>query len=396
MIKLRHLLLPSVALVALSAQACSSVPPRELDTPQEETGSFPPANDAGTSETSKPDDLIDEDSACATASAGTSKDPVFLEFILDGSGSMGGLTDKWGAAINAMADVFTEIEKLQDPNIGVGLILFSDSKDCTDGSGPYPGFPNPSTEDCFADVYPGYVDLAQLTALKNRMLKSSSGGGTPAGEALLGGYNVLRNFKPLPPLPADAKRVAILISDGEPNGKITAAEMLKMAIKELAANPSIPTFSVGVGEIGSGFGFDPNFMGDLAVAGGTRATPQCDPHSEKIAEMCHFQIDPSVSKGVQLKQDFVKAINRIRGLAVGCEYKIELSGGGTFNPNKVNVIWTDGAGKKHQIKKNDDNGWSYDDDANPTKVILNGQSCGDATADLESSVKVIIGCDTKL
>lgn len=389
----RKLLVPSVVTLVLSVQACSSAERVVEENTADAGPTFQQPDDASTTETSKPEEIIDENSACASASAGTSKDPVFLEFVLDGSGSMSS-DDKWVSATSALVDVFTEIEKLKDTNIGVGLIVYSDDKDCTDGSGPYPGFPK-GAQDCLADVYPGYVDLSQLVALKNRMLKSDSGGGTPTMEALDGAYaRVLRAFKPLPPLPADAKRVAILISDGVPNGP--TADILKRATKELAATPSIKTFSVGVGEFDTAdtYGYDPDFMGDLAVAGGTRATPQCDPHADKIADVCHFQIDPTVSKGVQLKQDFVKAINRIRGLAVGCEYKIDSAGVGSFNPNKINVIWKDGSGKDHLIKKNDDNGWSYDDEANPTKVILNGQSCGDATADLESSVRVIIGCDT--
>ena len=36
----------------------------------------------------------------------------------------------------------------------------------------------------------------------------------------------------------------------------------------------------------------------------------------------------------------------------------------------------------------------YDDPANPHKVILNGQACGDVTQDLGASVSIVIGCPT--
>ena len=134
----RKLLLPSVVTLVLSIQACSGTERKVEETAAEAGPSFNQPDDASTGETSKPEEIIDENSACATASAGTSKDPVFLEFVFDGSGSMSS-DDKWVASTAALVDVFTEIEKLKDTNIGVGLIVYSDEKDCTDGSGPYPG-----------------------------------------------------------------------------------------------------------------------------------------------------------------------------------------------------------------------------------------------------------------
>src|SRR5690606_24928316 len=148
------------------------------------------------------------------------------------------------------------------------------------------------------------------------------------------------------------------------------------------------TFSVGIGPFpGGAFSYDPKFMGDMAVAGGTRATPQCNPASTNINNVCHFQITPGGKPIQQLKNEFVNAINRIRGLAVGCEFNIVLDeDAGNVDPNKINVVWTDGKGKQNLIPQDDEDGWSYDDPENPTKVILNGQACGDVSADLGSNV----------
>ena len=46
------------------------------------------------------------------------------------------------------------------------------------------------------------------------------------------------------------------------------------------------------------------------------------------------------------------------------------------------------------IPQNPQNGWSYDDPQNPTKVILNGQACADMKADPDSKIRVVIGCKT--
>ena len=65
-----------------------------------------------------------------------------------------------------------------------------------------------------------------------------------------------------------------------------------------------------------------------------------------------------------------------------------------FDPSKINVVWTDGKGKKTLIPQDDEEGWSYDDPENPSKVILNGQSCGDVSSDLGSNVEIVLGCGT--
>jgi hypothetical protein len=190
------------------------------------------------------------------------------------------------------------------------------------------------------------------------------------------------------------------MSDGVPNGGSTEQAQCVAAAKQALAFPApkgpIKTFSVGIGPFpGSAFSYDPKFMGDLAVAGGTRATPQCNPAATNVAQVCHFQITPGGKPITQLKQEFINAINRIRGLAVGCEFNIEFGDAGQdIDPTKINVVWTDGTGATHIIDQDDTDGWTYDDPTAPTKVILNGQSCGDVSQDLGANVQIVIGCPT--
>lgn len=329
-------------------------------------------------------DLLE--AGCATASTDTTKAPVFMEIVLDGSGSMSD-DGKWTAAVGALDAVFDDWLAEADPNIGVGLLVFADQLDPTSGSGPYPSA---------KDIYPAFVNQSQHDALRARIDTSDAYGGTPTYTALSGAYAKMKAYKPLPPLPADGRKVVVLMTDGVPTDgpgsqDTTAASA---ALNLGAPQGPIKTFSVGIGPFpGDGFGYDSNFMGDLAVAGGTRASPQCDPHATQINNVCHFQITPGGKPIAQLKQDFINAINRIRGVASGCEYAIS-SEGGIIDPNLINVIWTDSNGKQHVISQDENDGWTYDDPGNPTKVILHGQACGDTSQDPSAVVKILIGCKT--
>ena len=378
---------------ASAAQGCSSASSRDASQftqPDAGTGGYETDAEAGNNGNAFADvsndtfDLLE--AGCATAAAGTSKDPVFMEIVLDGSGSMSD-DGKWDAAVQALDAVFDDWLSQADPNIGVGMLVFSDNLDPTGGDGPYPSA---------KDIYPAFMSQSQHDALRTRIDTSGPSGGTPTFAALSGAYAKMKAYKPLPPLPNDGKKVVVLMTDGVPTDGPDSQD-ISAASSALALQPPqgpIKTFSVGIGPFpGDGFGYDSNFMGDLAVAGGTRATPQCDPHATTINNVCHFQVTPGGKPISQLKQDFINAINRIRGVAAGCEFSINIDGG-QIDPSLINVIWTDGNGKQHVVAQDPTDGWTYDDPGNPTKVILNGQSCGDVTQDLNASVSIIIGCKT--
>jgi hypothetical protein len=53
---------------------------------------------------------------------------------------------------------------------------------------------------------------------------------------------------------------------------------------------------------------------------------------------------------------------------------------------------TDKEGKTTPIPKDADNGWSFDDDVIPTKVILNGDACAATNGTISGRVDVVLGC----
>src|SRR6185312_13036067 len=86
----------------------------------DDDNSFAPGDDDGGS-TAPPI----SGSGCATASAVAKRQPVYLEFVLDGSGSMDS-DNKWTAVVPALQSIFTQMKTEADPGVGAGLIVFSD------------------------------------------------------------------------------------------------------------------------------------------------------------------------------------------------------------------------------------------------------------------------------
>lgn len=373
---------------AFVGQGCSSTP----------TGGFGTEVEAGTKDafvpppigTSGTDGGI-EGEGCGGGTAETQKSPVYFEFVVDGSGSMVGT--KKDAQEAALKAVFEQIRNdscnsvfpnlcdgskpadVKDNTQGVGMLFF----------GPSTTYPGPD------DVFVRFVDNNQLAALFARVSKFPDGS-TPTKEALEGGYKVLDNIIAAPPLPSSAKKVVILMSDGSPNSAAGITQMVEAKAKQ--ADP-ITTFSVYVGEL-SGGNTALKFMTDVAVAGGT-APQGCDQTATNPNNFCHFQITPGAKPVSQIKQEFIDALTTIRLKANACELLVTLvdKDGRPADPNKVNVKFVSQEDPTQVIKdipRDGTNGWTYDNDENPTKVILHGTYCEEARKSQTFATKVFMGC----
>jgi hypothetical protein len=335
------------------------------------------------------------DSGCATAMTQAHFSAVYLEFVLDGSGSMA-QQNKWTAVVPALKDIFSQMASSADTGLAAGLLVFSDSMDSTAGAGPYPSS---------ADVPIALVNAAQNTKLAAR-LGGMPASGTPTQTAMTGGYTALENFAPQPPLSENGKKVLVLITDGAPtDGCIVLASavngypgnpcvmMAAQKLMEAAPKGPIETFVVGVGQFPSAiaFTFDPSFLGYVAQAGGTGPTG-CNPAENSMTnDLCYFEIDPSkATTAAQLQMQFETALNTIRGEVFSCTFPIESSGSGTIDPTRVNV---EIGGMT--ILQDPKNGWTYDNPQKPTEIILHGAACTQAKGNLTEKVSVVLGCMTQ-
>jgi hypothetical protein len=335
--------------------------------------------------------------SCATASSEAMRQPVYLLFVLDGSGSMN-QDNKWSAVVPALKSIFTQMASTGDTGIGAGLVVFSDTNDPTTGSGPYPSS---------ADVSVALVDAAHLGALDMR-LGGMPQSGTPTHAALTGGYGELEAYAAAAPLQPGGKKVLVLITDGVPTDDCASVPILNnyvtnpcivQAGKEVAQTPPqgpIQTFVIGVGTFsalsffGVG-GIDPTFLGNLAHAGGTGAS-NCNPsETTSTSDLCYFEVDPSTAPTASgLQQKFETALNAIRGQVVSCTYPLQGSQLSKVDPTLVNVE-VDGK----TILQDPMNGWTYDNPKTPTQILLHGAACATAQNQIRAKVSIVLGCATQ-
>jgi hypothetical protein len=206
----------------------------------------------------------------------------------------------------------------------------------------------------------------------------------------------VETFKPPPSsglVPDQMHRIVVLISDGAPNGAdtgMTACETL--AEQKFAAQPPdgpILTFAVGIGDLASSSDFKYlSFMGRVAQKGGT-APLDCSAATSDPAGVCHLQVTPGQGAAAT-KQAFLDAINKVRALSTSCEFTFTTND--TTDLNNVTVEITDKDGNKSEVPKDDENGWSFDDPSQPSKVVLHGAACSASTGTVSGRVDVVIGC----
>jgi hypothetical protein len=173
--------------------------------------------------------------------------------------------------------------------------------------------------------------------------------------------------------------IVVLATDGDPDTCATSAnavaDVAAAAAVGVSGTPKILTFVIGVGT-------DTANLNQIATGGGTGNA---------------FIVDTSMN----INQQFLDALNKIRGSALGCQYKIPApTTGGTTDFGKVNVQFTTSTGTKEvfpQVASKaacpaSGNAWYYDNPAAPTQIILCTSSCGSVSAGGE--VDVLTGCQT--
>ena len=375
--------------------------------------------------------------SCATAEAAATREPVYIDIILDGSRSMDGhgevtagcdttyshggadtcfvlnaresdplapnrtlkvchdagdpigdcpsfqgLTGKkWLAVRGALLAFFDAAKAKADPRFGLGMYLFGSDK------------PKPNNA---WDVEPAFVDDAQLTKLRTRILPDNypTSGGTPLFGAITNQAPLLTAFAPKAPLEANGKRVLLVVTDGAAtDGKQNAVNAVTGL---LAGTPSITTFVIGVGEptVADESVYDEKFLSKLAHSGGA-APSGCNPDWDGQAPVgtpCHFQVTPGQKTAAQIQTEMSAAIDSIAAKVQSCE--LALNKTSSIDPAKVNVVFVDGSTKESQVPKDPANGWSYDSEADPSKVILHGTACAALKADPAAKVTIVIGCPT--
>ena len=287
-------------------------------------------------------------------------EPTLLDiiFVVDWSGSMQGAS--WAGSTTALKAF------LQDPDsagIGAGMVYFPTIKENFDDT-------------CDPQLYSVLdVPVSPLPGnafpLTNSMPADAIGSPSPLYAALKGALQAAVARQDLLP---DHKVIVVLASDGGYNTCNHGIADIA-AWPELARNYNgVTTYVIAV-ESSADINF--NALNAIASAGGTTLydASDIDLFAEKIAE--------------------------IRDSALGCDYPIpEPPANITLVPDEVNFTYTPGgSGTPITLPRADDladygdgPGWYYDNNANPTKIIVCPASCTTIQNDMQAEVAVAFGC----
>jgi hypothetical protein len=324
--------------------------------------------------------------ACADQEYAGEQKPLDMYIMFDQSGSMnepaGGDT-KWNVIKKALKD-FVRSDATQ--GMGVGIQYFPRDVPATCSvAGP----------DCFCiDLIliklcvpivggtcevPEYaqpeVAIEALPAVAPKIESSidahGPSGGTPTSAALDGAIQYATGWAAAHP---ERKTIVVLATDGEPREcDRNISNIAAIAARGLSANPPVQTYVIGVGRSLSA-------LNAIAAGGGGTA----------------LIIDSNANAG----QQFLEAMNRIRGAALGCDFNVPGAGGGQ-RPDiaTLNVHYTPpGATNSELVYKANSagecsptlGGWFFTDASN-SAVRLCPKTCDTVKAQA-GRVRLRMGC----
>jgi hypothetical protein len=313
------------------------------------------------------------DAACASATSKATLQTLDMYVMLDQSGSMsdkaGGDT-KWQQVTSALQAF---VSQPQLAGVGVGIQYF--------GLGPG-GLPSGGPSSCdAADYRVAEVEIAPLPGVAHAIIASmgahSPATDTPTMPALQGAIDHATAWQQAH---SDHVTVVVFATDGEPQSSCddNLADIDGVAAAGASSAQKILTFVIGVGTSLSN-------LDGMAQAGGTGQA---------------YLVDT----GANAQQQFLDALNKIRGQALGCVYAIPLPEAGVaIDPGMVNVRYTPGDGSAPvTLPKVSGAGacppsgdaWYYDDAAAPTKIVLCDTSCKRISGDATATVDIVTGCAT--
>jgi hypothetical protein len=343
--------------------------------------------------------MVGAGGSCAATSNKAEQVPLDMYVMFDQSGSMTTSTGngtRWAAVTGAFKSF---LEQPSAAGIGVGIQYFplangggggmcpatcASDADCAPCAGvcfPFFGcIPGGDSDSCVATDYAKPdVEIAPLPGVAPAIVQSldshSPSGGTPTYAALDG---VILHAKEWATAHPDHVVIAVLATDGEPS----SCDTNQNNINNLAANgvngvPKVPTYVIGVGQ-------ELAALNGIAQAGGTGQA---------------FLVDSNQNASEQ----FLQAMNEIRGAALACSYLIpQPPQGEEIDYNAINVQYTaDGAMPViiPQVKSKadcppDGLAWFYDEPAGPKQIILCDASCASISQDAKAKLDVLVGCAT--
>jgi Mg-chelatase subunit ChlD len=311
------------------------------------------------------DAALNDSGACLATSAQAELIPLDMIILLDRSGSMSGT--KWDGSTNALK---TFVNDPASAGINVGIVYF-------------PIDNPPDGNSCNYLHYDELVvPVAELPGNAPAMVTSidaedPNGGDTPTYGGLKGAlFNATAHQTANP----THKVIVVFASDGDPNNcpgnENTIPVIAGLASSALNFN-GVQTYVIAIQ------GATLANLNQIALAGGT---------------MQAYDVTANVAQ-------FSQKMAEIRAAALSCEFIIpDAPAPQQFDPEKVNVSYTPGGQGDPQTLPQATNfadcgatpGWYYDNNTDPTKILLCPASCTTVQADSSAEIGVLFGCKTEV
>ena len=308
---------------------------------------------SGTVGTVKPVSATD---ACASSNAGVDALPIYLVFMVDKSGSMGGnqLGVRWTPAVAALKDFFADPTSA---NIHASLAFFKSADECNVAS--------------YATPAVAMKALPDATTFATALNAQSPSGGTPTLPAEQGAIQYAQSVAA--GLKAGEKVAIVLVTDGDPNDCSSTATNVGAAAATVAATIKTYVIVVGTGAAN---------LDTIATGGGTAP---------------HIQVN--TTSAATTSADLRTAIGKIKKSQLTCDYALPPPPAGkTIDVNAVNVNYTTGGATKtlpYSASCADPGGWHYDSVTTPTKIVMCPSICTTLQGDTAGGkIDIIFGCGT--
>lgn len=195
---------------------------------------------------------------------------------------------------------------------------------------------------------------------------------TPTAPALQGAIDAAAAYAAQKP---EHQVAVVLATDGVPTecDPQDVGQIAAIAAAAANATPPVLTFVIGIGNVAG--------MDQIAMAGGTDQA--------------------YVINAGNAGDQFLEALNEIRGSLLACDFEMPVAEMGEADPNLVNVELTPAGGTPQTIPQVSGadactaaGGWYYDDPLNPSRIILCPATCDQVKNLNDATIKIVLGCKT--
>lgn len=388
----------SSAAVSIALACCGETPPKPTD------GPHPADTDvsAGPSVSASLSDgglLFDQ---CAAVAVEANEVPVNMLFILDASGSMncvppngdaaeaklcktdprkrGNGPSKWQVTRDALTGALAPLVGRANLNVAVSPFPLSGTR-CDVA---------PEPEIAFAALDDQHLDrFAELLADRQ------PDGETPVAGATILGYAAVSEGLRNGTIRGNAS--IVLLTDGEETCKPSELGKLIAHDAPLARDG----FGIRTFVIAAPGSEDANLLlSQLANAGGTNSSPDCNHLDNERPPDCHFDM----TRSTNFERDLGAVLEEItRTKALTCEFDVPRNPeGGALDLSKVNVTLVaagDAGGERAPIGKHEasdgtcqdkQSGWTYSSDR--SRILVCGQDCETVKRSVHAQVQIVLGC----